>query len=167
MLDRHFLAHLRIFCLLCLLPFVMQVRAQLASEDPDWQESEAPVPPAFNKDKLLPLEMPSYVSLKFGIDPSTLSVTPDGIVRYVVVATNPSGSISAMYEGIRCAKGEVKTYARANETTPWRVVKEPQWRALNDNQPSMHALAFARQGACEGATTKANSAEGIIRAMKK
>ena len=113
--------------------------------DPDWTESEVPPPPRFNKDKLVPIDMPKYVSLKFGVDPATLAITPDGIVRYVMVATNVSGSINAMYEGIRCATGEVKTYARYASNGEWSTVAEPQWRELNSNQPSKHALALARQ----------------------
>ena len=38
--------------------------------------------------------MPPYMSLKFGIDPGTITITPDGIVRYVVVASNRSGGLA-------------------------------------------------------------------------
>ncbi len=144
----------------------LAAQAQIVPIDPDWQESEAPAPPQFSRDKLLALEMPPYVTLQFGIDPATLAITPDGIVRYVVVASNAGGSSSAFYEGIRCATGEVKTYARAGNSGQWTVVKDAQWRGLNDNQPSKHALAFARQAACEGATT-ARLAADIVRALKK
>lgn len=134
--------------------------------DPDWKESEAPPPPAFHPDQLVPVEMPRYVSLRFGVDPATLVITPDGIVRYVMVAKNASGSISAMYEGIRCSSGEVKTYARYSTSGRWSAVKDPQWRALNDNLPSRHALALARQGACDGRAMPASSVSEIVRALK-
>ncbi|MDD4944117.1 MAG: CNP1-like family protein, partial [Rhodoferax sp.] len=98
---------------LCFLTFAAgQVLAQVAALDPDWQESEAAAPPAFSAAHLVAIDMPHYVSLKFGVDPATLSITPDGIVRYVMVAQNATGSVNAMYEGIRCATGQVKTYAR-------------------------------------------------------
>jgi hypothetical protein len=167
MLDPKSFQRLLVLCLLWGLGLAGAAQAQVASDDPDWHETEVPVPPAFNRDKLIKLDMPVYVTVQFGIDPATLAITPDGIVRYVVVASNTSGSVSAMYEGIRCATGEVKTYARSSGTNPWTLAKEPQWRALNDNQPSRHALAFARQGACEGRAAAANSAADIIRAMKK
>ena len=93
--------------------------AQLFSTDPLWSESEVPAPPAFNKDGLIPINMPSHVSVRLGVDPGTLAMTPDGVVRYVVVAVNESGSMSAMYEGIRCASAEVKTYARFSANGPW------------------------------------------------
>jgi len=152
--------------MLALLLGAPSAHAQSALDNPDWKESEAPAPPAFNPEKLLPLDMPHYVTLKFGIDPATLSITPDGIVRYVVVARSDSGAITAFYEGILCAKGEVKSYARTQSDGQWRIVANPQWRALNDNQPSPHARVFARQGACD-ANTAASSVADIVRAMKK
>lgn len=153
--------------LLALLATGFSVHAQSGADNPDWQETEAPSPPAFNRDKLLNLEMPPYVTLRFGIDPATLVITPDGIVRYVVVASNASDSVTAFYEGIHCATGEVKTYARASGPGLWTASKEPKWQGLNDNLPSRHALAFARQGACDGRAAAASSVADIIRAMKK
>jgi len=142
------------------------VQAQSLLDNPDWKESDAPAPPAFHPQDMLPLDMPRYVTLQFGIDPATISITPDGIVRYVVLARNNSGAISAFYEGILCAKGEVKRYARSQSDGQWRLAASPQWRTLNDNQPSRHAWVFARQGACEG-NTAASSVADIVRALKK
>lgn len=142
-------------------------QAQGPVDNPDWKETDVPTPPAFSQDHLLAIEMPSYVSLKFGVDPATLAITPDGIVRYVMVATNASGSVNAMYEGIRCATGEVKTYARVGSSGGWSVVKEPQWRDFSDNLPSKHAIAFARQGACDGRAAAASTVADIVRAFTK
>lgn len=143
------------------------LQAQGLVDDPDWKETEVPAPPAFSTDHLITIDMPSYVSLKFGVDPATLAITPDGIVRYVMVAVNTSGSVNAMFEGIRCAKGEVKTYARTTSNGAWSVIKESQWRDLSDNLPSKHAMAFARQGACDGRAAAASSVADIIRNLKR
>jgi hypothetical protein len=134
--------------------------------DPDWQETETPPPPAFSKDKLIAIEMPNYVTLRLGVDPATLSITPDGVVRYVVVASNATGSINAMYEGIRCATGEVKTYARYAASGQWSSVQNPQWQGLSDNLPSTHARALARQGICEGRTITGSSVAAVVYALK-
>ena len=148
-----------------LMLLAISVSAQV-STDPDWKETEAPAPPAFNKERLIPIEMPNYVSLRLGVDPATFAISPDGIVRYVVVAINAAGSISAMYEGIRCASGEVKTYARYTSNGQWAPAPDPQWRRLNDNLPSRHALALAKQGVCDGRATAGNSAAAIVNALK-
>jgi hypothetical protein len=141
--------------------------AQIVALYPDWKESETPSPPTFSQAQLIPLRMPTYVSLKFGVDPSTLSITPDGIVRYVVVATNASGSLTAMYEGIRCATGEVKTYARFNSSGEWSPIKDPNWLALTGTQPSKHALVLAQQGLCDGVTPTGYSVADVVKALKK
>lgn len=154
------------FCWLGLALLALGSSAQIGI-DTDWKETDAPPPPSFNKDKLIPIEMPKYVSLRFGVDPATLTLTADGIVRYVVLAVNAGGSINAMYEGIRCATGEVKTYARYTSNGQWSLVSEPEWKKLNDKLPSKHAMALASQGVCDGASTGASSAAAIVRALKK
>lgn len=139
------------------------VSAQLIDEDPDWKEVDVPAPPAFRVDRLVPLEMPRHISLKVGFDADTLRITSDGIVRYVMVATAASGSTYASYEGIRCLTGEVKIYARHGATGQWIPVRDPQWKPLNDNQPSPHAMALARQGACNGRAPASHVSAEIIK----
>lgn len=140
--------------------------AQLTDLDPDWKETDVPPPPAFSRDKLVPVDMPPHVTLKFGVDPVTLSITKDGVVRYVMVATSSGGNVNAMYEGIRCLTGEVKVYARYTSSGQWKTVDNPQWAPLNGNQPSKHALALARQGACEGRSATAASPTAIVQRLK-
>jgi hypothetical protein len=149
-----------------LLLVTLSSAAQVFSDvDPDWKESDAPPPPAFSQTRLIPIDMPPYYSLRFGVDPQTISITADGIVRYVMVASSASGAVNAMYEGLRCATGEVKTYARASANAQWSIVQNPGWQSLKGNQSSRHALAFARQGACEGRTTR-SSTGAIVNSLK-
>ena len=130
----------------------------------DWVEDKEPPPPAFSKDRALPLEMPNFVTVRVAIDPATVQVGNDGVVRYVVVMSNASGTVNAAYEGIRCASDQVKTYARAGSSGTWSLVDNPAWRDLNDNQPSRHAFVFARLAACD--TRVANNQDVVLRALK-
>ncbi|NBW48570.1 MAG: hypothetical protein EBR49_00510 [Betaproteobacteria bacterium] len=122
--------------------------AQNSLDNPDWVEEKGPPAPAFSVAKVLPLEMPNFVTVKVGIDPNTIYVGNDGIVRYVAVMTNSTGTSNAVYEGIRCLTGEVKTYARAGSNGIWSPVSTPVWRDLLDNLGSQHARMFSRQAAC-------------------
>ena len=88
----------------------------------------------------------------------------DGVVRYVAVMSNATGTVNAVYEGIRCASDQVKTYARAGASGEWSVIAEPVWRDVNSNQPSKHAYVFARSAACE--TRVASRQEDILRALQ-
>lgn len=139
--------------------------AQVAPPIPEWVEEKPPSPPAFVTDQLIPIDMPRYVSVDVGIDPATLTVGTDGVVRYVVVMRNASGSSMAAFEGLRCTTDEVKTYARFGTANQWIVVKEPEWKPINSNMPSKHAFAIARQGACD--THLSSSREETIRLLKQ
>lgn len=136
---------------LCLAGVAVATCAQTAV-DPAKAEVGIPPPPTYSRDKLIPIEMPPYVTLKVGIDPDTVTVGSDDVVRYVVVMRNTSGSVSAAFEGIQCASGEVKTYARAGTSGAWTTVEPQQWRNLTDNLPSKHAYALSKQGVCDGRT---------------
>ncbi len=130
--------------------------------DPDWKESEAGPPPSFDKGQLIAIEMPRYFSSRVAIDPATLSVSTDGVVRYVVVISNASGSINALHEGIRCATDEVKTYARYAPNGRWTLSADPAWQSMTGPLPSKHALALARQGLCDGHSVPAGSVPAIV-----
>ena len=135
-----------------------------STDNPDWKEEAVPPPPAFAKDRLIALDMPSFVSLKVGIDPDTIVVGGDGVVRYVVVMTNATGTVNAAYEGIRCFTDDVNTYARWTSSGTWSIASDPQWKALSDNMPSQHAKAFSRQGGCQ--TRSAPTKTEILNALK-
>jgi hypothetical protein len=131
----------------------------------DWVEGKVPPAPSYTTESLIPVDMPLYVSLKIGVDPATVSVGDDGVVRYVVVMRNAAGSVNAAYEGVRCATDEVKTYARSSGAGGWTNVSDPQWKSLTDNMPSRHAHAITRQGACSGLV--ASNLEDTLAALKQ
>ena len=138
--------------------------AQTPQLDPDWREAEAPPAPAFRLEGLIPLEIPGS-ALRFGVDPSTVALGQDGIVRYVVIATSASGVVNALYEGIRCGTGEFKVYARHNPSGGWKAAKDSPWRALQDQPASRHTLVIARTGACMGHGAN-RSASQIVRDLR-
>ena len=133
-------------------------------DNPDWVEIPTPPPPQFSKDHLIAIDMPLHITVKVGVDPSTITVGTDGLVRYVLVMTNSSGSSNAIYEGIRCVSDEVKTYARSGASGQWNMVEKPAWKSVSENMPSLHAKAFARQGGCQ--SRLATSQQEIISALK-
>jgi hypothetical protein len=139
--------------------------AQWLADPNDWKEADTPPPPAFELKRLVRFEGPAYSSLQFAIDPATLNIGKDGVVRYVVVISSPSGTVNAMYEGIRCVTGEFKTYARHNPDSGWNKVQNAEWRSVFATSPSQHALRLAKQGVCTNAAP-ASSVEAIVRELK-
>ena len=131
----------------------MQAIAQYADLDrADWKEDAAPPPPAYSTRGLIDIEMPRGASVKMGIDPKTITINhATGIVRYVVVARGPS-AVNASYEGIRCATGEYKVYARQTEGNPWSPSGEDDWKPMRGQSGVVVAypLRLAREGICVG-----------------
>lgn len=142
----------RLMMMSAVLVLASPVQAQVYASDAEWKESEAPPPPAFDVNKLITFDVPTSLSLVYGVDPATISISnSDSLVRYVMVATSASGVRNVMYEALRCSTGEFKTYARYSSDGKWSPVSNPQWRSVFDNMPSKHALRFARAGACDAA----------------
>lgn len=139
--------------------------AQLAADSPDWRESEVPPPPAFDLKRLLTVDMPRPSALTVGVDPATLSISRDGIVRYVVVASSPGGALNVMYEGIRCTTAQHRVYARHHPDSGWTPDGQSTWRSLHDPMPSRHPLVLARTALCSGAAPNGPVAE-IVRSLK-
>jgi hypothetical protein len=146
----------RLAALACLLGVSCLASAQLFFDsNPDWKEASVPPPPAFNEGRLVPIEMPVYMSLKFGVDPATITVTGDGVVRYVVVASNRAGgAINAFYEGVRCETAEVRTYARWGSNA-WDVLPQTDWKRMATLNSS-YAKQLATQGLCRGSAPRAS-----------
>jgi hypothetical protein len=130
--------------------------------DVDWQESPTPPPPAFDVARLVSIGMPGYMTLKFGIDPSTIVVTGDGVVRYVVVARNPDGgAVNAFYEGVRCATEQMKGYARSSGVE-WERVDDPQWKSIR-TMNSSYTKAIAQQALCQNGAPRHSVSEMMDR----
>ena len=124
--------------------------AQLTPPDPDWKELEAPAPPAFEVSRLVPFDVSINSALQFGVDPATINIGRDGVVRYVIVARSTTGAMNALYEGMRCSTGEVRTYARHNASGGWARADNSDWRSMWGNPGTRHTLMFAKQGGCTG-----------------
>lgn len=131
--------------------------AHAQAPDPDtWRESEQAPPTAFDPNNTIPFDITVYSALKFGVVPSTVSVGPDGVVRYVLVARNQT-ALTVLYEGLRCATRETKTYARWSPTegrTPgaWQTLDDAPWRSVTEGNASRPALVLAKQAFCDGST---------------
>jgi hypothetical protein len=132
--------------------------------DVDWTEGDVPPPPAFSFQQLIPFEVNRQTNLQYGVDPASLSITPTGIVRYVVVAQS-SGARNVLYEGFRCSTAQVRTYARQSSDGVWISVANSTWRGTADPLPSRHAFFLARSALCAGAAPAQTTAD-IVRSLR-
>ena len=134
-------------------------QAQLIPQDPDWKEADAPPPPAVRTQGLIPLDMGRGTELRWGVDPQSISIGPDRVVRYVVVAQGQDGVLNAIYEGIKCSTGEVRVYARHASDGQWVPAKSAEWQPLLGTGGQRHSTAVARGGACIGEGANCSAAQ--------
>ncbi len=139
--------------------------AQTTGDEPVWKDGSPAVPPAFDARRVVPLEMPRGLTLTVGVDPDTISITPDGVVRYVVVTSNAGAVMGVMYEGLHCATRSNRVYARYTPDGAWTSHPDAPWRDNSETPGSRHALAFARTAACKG-TSPNDSVRSIVHALR-
>lgn len=101
---------------------------ELEQERRDWKESEARLPAYPKTDGLIEFFVSGAASFRFFIDPASLSLESDGVVRYTLVARSPSGVTNISYEGIRCANGSYRVFAHGNDGR-W-AVRQSEWRQI-------------------------------------
>ncbi len=130
-----------------------------------WTESVVAPPAAFSVEQLLPFDVRMSSTLTYGIDPNTLTVGEDGVVRYVMVARSSSGALNVLYQGIRCATAETKTYGRLSDLGKWNASADSPWQELSFRGNTRPAMILARQGVCEGRTVAGN-AQKILATLK-
>jgi hypothetical protein len=143
------------------------VLAQNAGGASGWTESAVPPPPPLHTRGLITLDMGKDARLHFGVDPISLAISADGVVRYVVVASSNSGSgaVNAMYEGLRCATSEIKTYARTTTAGDWHPVEQAHWRSIYASSSTRYAIVLAEQGLCNG-KAPARSVDAMVQQLK-
>ena len=154
-LTRRLLAPATLIPLLCL---GFAAHAQLKDPDAEpWQESAVTPPVSFSTEALQPFDVAQGSALSYGIDPRTLVVGEDGVVRYVMVARSSSGALNVLYQGVRCATAEVKTYGRwNNNASTWNTNAKEEWQPLSFSGFSRPAMMLARAGICDGKTINGN-----------
>lgn len=159
---------LRQAAVLCVAACTLPALAQYADLDrADWKEDAVPPPPAYSTSRLIEIDMPRSSSVKMGIDPDTIALNHDtGIVRYVVVARGPS-ALNATYEGIRCATGEYRIYARQVQGSEWTPNPDQDWKSMRGQSRVMvtHPYQLARGGLCIG-TALRQSAADMVRELR-
>jgi hypothetical protein len=131
--------------------FVGSSSADGAGDETPWQELEFE-PPAFPKlDKLREFYVSAMATNKYFIDPATLTVGADGVVRYVLVVKTAGGATNVSYEGMLCKDRTWKHYA-AGRSSSGTWTKAPAassvWRPIENIPVNRHHAALSRDLFC-------------------
>lgn len=133
---------------------------------PEWVESAVALPPTPARDKLLRYDVSPTATMEFALDPKSISVTDQGIVRFTSVIRSPSGATNVSYEGIRCDTAEKRLYATGRANGSWAPASNGDWRAIGNVGANRYHAALASDYFCDGGTV-AGKAETIVERMRR
>lgn len=116
-----------------------------------------------NQATLVPFYVSQHTIFKFAVDTNSILIGADGVTRYIVVMTNPSGEQQAQYEGIRCDSFQWRLYGTL-ENNSWKENPLSTWRAIQSNVPNRYQAALA-QGAFCNFNTQEKSIRTILQSL--
>ena len=168
------LMHKRVSNFFLVLLALLALYAPLASSantddaDNDALKAESPVvlPVPAQKNNLLSFYVSPTTTLEFAIDAKSVSVTEEGIVRFVLIVTSQSGASNISYEGIRCSTGERKLYAVGQTNGSWTTARRDVWETIIDRGINRQHAALAKDYFCETGMV-AGKAEVIVDRLRK
>jgi len=100
------------------------------SQDKPWQESKDKIPLLPNPEAMQQVVIDGLDDeFTVFIDPASLNIGADRVVRYWVSLRSKSGADNTMYEGLRCTTHEYKTYAYGSKKTPggFKAMESEHW----------------------------------------
>lgn len=119
--------------------------------DKKWQEVVVQLPAAPQQENLLPIYVSAATDNEFFVDGSTLTVTADGVVRYVLVVQTAGGARNVSFEGLRCETRERRIYASGRPDGSWSKSRNNEWRRILDVAANRyHAALFGDYFCPEG-----------------
>ncbi|MEK6245335.1 MAG: CNP1-like family protein [Pseudomonadota bacterium] len=133
---------------------------ELEQEKRDFKEAEITLP-ATPMGELIEFFVSAASNFRFFIDPRSLSVGADDVVRYTLVARSPSGAETVSYEGMRCNGGTYKVYAFVNGGVWSRSRGNPDWRPIEPKSVQRWHPALRREYFCPFDVRISTAAEGL------
>ena len=116
-----------------------------------------------NQATLVPFYVSQQTIFKFAVDTDSILIGADGVTRYIVVLTNPSGGQQSQYEGIRCDSFQWRLYGNF-EGAVWKENSLSSWKDIKDHQPNRYQAALA-QGAFCNFNSQEKNIQTIIQAL--
>ncbi len=127
---------LRAAALVCAALLTSTAAAQSRSGDDDGgnrreqPEAEVKLPPYPKPGDLIRFEVSAASDNRFYIDPQSISIGNDGVVRYTLVVRSPAGAENISYEGMNCAMREQKYFAFGRRDGTWMNARTSEWRYI-------------------------------------
>ena len=108
-----------------------------------------------NQATLVPFYVSQRTIFKFAVDTDSILIGADGVTRYIVVITNPSGGQQSQYEGIRCDSFQWRLYG-TYESTGWKENPLGSWKNIQSDIPNRYQASLAQGAFCNFSSQEKN-----------
>ncbi|HMH16661.1 MAG TPA: CNP1-like family protein [Burkholderiales bacterium] len=133
-------------------------------ESKPWEAQKSLLPSYPRQENLVRIYVSSAATFEFFVDPASVSVGQDGVVRYTLIARSPSAAMNVSYEGMRCQTYERKIYALGRSDGTWSQARDPQWTPIGNNQVNRQHTALAEDFFCSG-RGRVSTTEDAVQAL--
>jgi len=115
-----------------------------------WQEMEVEFPAFPKQEGLIAFYVSAVTENRFFVDPGSISIGGDGVVRYVLVVESGAGARNVSYEGMRCEARERRLYAFGRSDGAWSKSRNSQWERVREAAGNRHHAALFQEYFCPG-----------------
>lgn len=115
---------------------------------PAWQEEDVRLPAYPDADRFI--EVPIHSSnMPFTVylDPDSISIGEDHVIRFTSVIVSRAGSRNITYEGLRCGERTYKRYAYG-ANGDWKPLESHVWRRIRNRSMEEYRLVLYKEYMC-------------------
>lgn len=124
----------QILALICILFLIACANKPFKDEfesDKPWIEQIAQLPDYPDVKNLMAFDAGAVTSNQYLVDPTSIKIGEDGVIRFTLVVKSSAGAMNVSYEGIRCATSERKLYALGRDDKTWTQPRVSEWQKLD------------------------------------
>lgn len=129
--------------------------------DKPWVEVAAQLPAAPRDADLLEFSVSAVAPHRYYVDPASISVGADRVVRYTVVIRAAGGARNVFFEGLRCETAERRLYAVGQPDGSWTRARDPDWRPIGLTSGREYRKALYEDIFCPGDIRVKDGAEAV------
>lgn len=115
-----------------------------------WQEIAVQLPAPPKPENLIPFYVSAATDNRFFVDPPSISVGSDGVVRYTLVILSSGGARNVSFEGMRCQTREKRVYAFGRSDGSWSKSRSNEWTTVRQVDMNRHHAALFLDHFCPG-----------------
>ena len=132
-----------------------------------WIEAETRRPPYPKPENLIQYDPGVKSANRYYIDPQSISIGSDEVVRYTRIIKSSGGAENVSYEGQRCLTREHKYYAHGRPDRTWSEARSSAWRRIDKSESSRMLMVLYTDYFCPTERYPVTSVKEAVNLLKK